>query len=248
MTTIQSFYNTFTTPNSTTENKTKTRNSICQKVALSVLAASIVCTGISCATFSVIPLGICAISTLIAYKTFTFIRDIDKPIPGSQLYWNPLHKAAAEGQVQMTRLLLFFGADVNHKSGYHRDTPLHIACSNSKPANLKSHLKIMELLLKAGAEINQEGGWGRCPLHYAVENAQVEKVTLLVKNGAFINLKQDKYLSPDRSPIENSEAYNGLAKNEFRKLASDSRSKEELKAADKVILEILTTRGKVYSP
>ena len=94
---------------------------------------------------------------------------------------DPIHEAAANGDLAGVQAELDKGVDVNAKdendeAGW---TPLHRAAQ-------KGHKEITELLIANGADVNakEEDGW--TPLHDA---ATKEIAELLIDNGADVNAK-----------------------------------------------------------
>lgn len=136
------------------------------------------------------------------------------------------------------------GANPNGKSG-NGDTPLHMACFEVNKPNSKDHLKVMELLMKAGANINAAGNWGRSPLHFAQEARHIDRVEFLIDQGAYINLKQS--CNPDYSPWQYAESKN-LKEGLGSRIIGDPRTDAELVEADNRIYNILKEKGKVYQP
>lgn len=61
---------------------------------------------------------------------------------------------------------------------------LHIAA-------LRGDYRAVELLVKAGLDINQPGDMGNTPLHYAKKYGHVDIAKLLVLNGASTNSEND---------------------------------------------------------
>lgn len=250
MNVIKNYDNPYYLSDQTITKKAADRNLLCQRVASVALIIGLCTTfgvGVVAAkTLSRLPCvltGISALTSLIIYKTYVFIRDIDESLESESFGWTRLHKAAATGQVMMTKLLLFLGA--NPIKSANGDTPLHMACFEVKNPNSERHLSVMQILLNAGANINAVGNWGRCPLHYALEARHVDRVQFLVDHGAFINLKRS--CSPDWSPWQYAEYKVG--KNSLEsKISSDPRDDSELLKADKRIHEILSQDGAVYTP
>ena len=93
-----------------------------------------------------------------------------------------LHKATELGNVEIVRLLLAAGCDVNIKneskdSGYLDERALHEAA-------FWNRLEIAELLVKSGAEVNAIAEKEITPLHRAARLGNIEIVNLLLENGA----------------------------------------------------------------
>jgi ankyrin repeat protein len=104
----------------------------------------------------------------------------DRPLAGqySGDGFTPLGLASFFGQTELARLLLDAGADPRIPS---RNallvTPLHSATAGS-------HVAIVDLLLRHGADPNAVEGNGMTPLHTAAGNGNRETVALLVNAGA----------------------------------------------------------------
>jgi len=98
-----------------------------------------------------------------------------------------LHLAAGNNNVEIVRMLIKTGADVNVKDRSDQ-TPLHYAAG-------KNNLEIASLLIKAGADVNAKDKSGRTPLNRAIEiqvspklTYNKEMVPLLLDNGADPNI------------------------------------------------------------
>ncbi|KAK4634569.1 Putative ankyrin repeat protein [Fulvia fulva] len=122
---------------------------------------------------------------------------------------SPLHEAVRNNDMELTRLLLDRGADVNISNAY-KTTPLMYATKYGSPElvtlvlqyrpNLHTlsfinaaaihwsvwpgNTKITKLLLKAGADPNQEGAAGNTPLGCAVMTGSISMVQCLLQYGA----------------------------------------------------------------
>ena len=83
---------------------------------------------------------------------------------------DPIHEAAANGDLAGVQAELDKGADVNAKDeqGY---TPLHNAA-------WEGHKEIAELFFAAGANVNAKNGLGFTPLHQAAASGHKEIVVL----------------------------------------------------------------------
>ncbi|KDQ18467.1 hypothetical protein BOTBODRAFT_104341, partial [Botryobasidium botryosum FD-172 SS1] len=75
----------------------------------------------------------------------------------------PLHLASKRGHVSTVRLLLESGADPHLRDGNGCWPPLHLAAQSHQPP------RIIQLLLKAGADLRIRGPGGRTALHLALE-------------------------------------------------------------------------------
>lgn len=90
-----------------------------------------------------------------------------------------LHYATKENQIELIRVFIKeYGADINAQDKFNL-TPLCLA-------TLKNNLDLMQILLdmKANPEIGSEG---LTPLHYAVQQSNLDTVLLLKKYGANLN-------------------------------------------------------------
>ena len=66
------------------------------------------------------------------------------------------------------------------------DPPLHVAVK-------KGHISIVNQLIKLGASVNQENGYGRAPLHLAVCDCHTEIALSLIEHGASVNHQVEWY-------------------------------------------------------
>jgi ankyrin repeat protein len=99
-----------------------------------------------------------------------------------------LYLAIAGGNIDIVKLLITKGADVN-KAAYAGFTPLHYAAYNNQ-------LKIAILLIDYGADVDAEDNQGKTPLDIAGERNSDGIVDLLLNLGASsILLKEDPSLS-----------------------------------------------------
>jgi ankyrin repeat protein len=95
-------------------------------------------------------------------------------------YVFPLHVASHRGHVDVIRLLLEHGADVNAKANYNR-TSLHFASE-------LGHIEVMQLLLEKGADVNSTTADNKYPLVEASQAGQLKAVQVLVQHGADVNV------------------------------------------------------------
>ena len=100
--------------------------------------------------------------------------------------------AAFFGQSEVAEYLIKEGAEVNTPS----KNPMAVRPLHSSVA--AQHMRISELLLEAGAEVNCYQKDGYTPLHEAAGNGQLEMVQLLLCFGA----KKDVHLTDGRTPLD----------------------------------------------
>ncbi|RDW75101.1 hypothetical protein BP6252_06243 [Coleophoma cylindrospora] len=91
----------------------------------------------------------------------------------------PLHWASHNGHINIVKLLLEKGADVNAAD---KDS-----CSPLYWASQDGQIDVVKLLLEKGASINTAEHTGWTPLHRASEDGHVDVVKLLLEMGANIN-------------------------------------------------------------
>ncbi|EXU98136.1 ankyrin repeat protein, partial [Metarhizium robertsii] len=105
-------------------------------------------------------------------------------------YGNALQAASFRGHLEIVKLLLDKGADVNAQGGLY-GTTLHAASSGG-------HLEIVQLLLDKGADVNAQGGEYGTALQGASSRGHLEIVQLLQGRGAITSSSK---WSGSRSPM-----------------------------------------------
>lgn len=113
----------------------------------------------------------------------------------------PLHYAALQGNVEIAKILLENGADVNVADkdtdpetalafrGNEGKAPLHYAVENG-------HVEVARLLLQKGANVNLKDEDGCTPLYEAVFKGDVIIAKFLLENGADIEAKDNRGRTP----------------------------------------------------
>jgi len=97
------------------------------------------------------------------------------------------NRAAEGGHTRLLRLLIQLGADTNKSvAGV---TPLHVAAMFKQPESI-------EVLLQAGARVNERGLHGRTPLYWAVQEGSLEAVRKLLNANADLDLPDNQGDTP----------------------------------------------------
>jgi len=104
--------------------------------------------------------------------------------------FSPLHRAVYNGDIELARLLLAYGADVNARTRVGQ-TPLHLTVLIDRPP-------LAELLLAAGADPNGTTDQGIAPLHCAAMLGRAALASMLLAAGADPTLA-DRY---SRTPLD----------------------------------------------
>ena len=97
-----------------------------------------------------------------------------------------LHWAARNGDVELTRVLLFAGANVKASTRLGGYTPLLLAAQ-------QGHAAVIAALITAGAEVKAANALGTTPLMLAAASGDAQTVTMLVENGAEIEAREKTF-------------------------------------------------------
>lgn len=148
------------------------------------------------------------------------------PDPQSEFYGTPLQAASLNGHLNVVRLLMERGADLNAQSGRYctalqaaaytgREAVMDFLLSHKDPqpdlnimggtfdtalqaAVSEGHDSIVQRLLDLGAHVNAKRGGGCTALHRAAALGSIEVVRILLKNGAQVDMRDGSY---GRTPL-----------------------------------------------
>ena len=103
----------------------------------------------------------------------------------------PLFYAIEEGQLEATRFLLQHGASVRVRNTKQNASMMHMAV-------VGGNLKMVDLILSCGGDLDATTKRGRTPLHWACESGNIEIVERLILNGAKLNFRD---FESDATPL-----------------------------------------------
>ena len=130
-----------------------------------------------------------------------------------------LHWAARNGDVELTRLLLFAGANVKASTRLGGYTPLLLAAQQGRAA-------VIAALITAGADVKASNALGTTPLMLAAASGDAQAVTMLVENGAEIEAREKTF---GQTPL-----MFAAAANRVEAVAALIKAGADLKATSKV--------------
>ena len=94
----------------------------------------------------------------------------------------PLHLTVIEGNIEVTKLLISEGANIEIKDSRSKSSPLLYACQNGRT-------KLLQLLLESGSDINAKSADGTSAIHFATQSGRTDMVKLLLQKGFDVNCK-----------------------------------------------------------
>ena len=97
-----------------------------------------------------------------------------------------LHWAARTGDVELTQMLLYAGANVKAATRLGNYTPLMMAAD-------QGHAKVIAALVSGGADVKAANALGTTPLMLAAASGNPDAVTILVENGAEIEATEKTF-------------------------------------------------------
>ena len=130
-----------------------------------------------------------------------------------------LHWSARNGDLELTRLLLFAGANVKASTRLGGYTPLLLAAQ-------QGHAPVIAALITAGADVKASNALGTTPLMLAAASGDPQAVTMLVENGAEIEAREKTF---GQTPL-----MFAAAANRIEALAALIKAGADLKVTSKV--------------
>lgn len=103
--------------------------------------------------------------------------------------YNPLHVAAMYGHIDIVKLLIGYGADINSMTNSEQYTALHLAVQNKKS-------EIVDVLLNSQkCDLNKQDNFGNSALHYACLIQDAVIIRKLINHGADFGIINKKFTS-----------------------------------------------------
>ena len=135
----------------------------------------------------------------------------------------PLHIAAFEGFLEVCEAILDYGVSTDLNIANKRmETPLHLACK-------AGHKKLVQLLIRSGAEVNSQDQNSDSPLHIASRHGRSDLVSWLLTKQADPTLKNKNGLTAcEEGPEEVQEVFRRYYRGSIRSstVSLDTTSKE----------------------
>jgi ankyrin repeat protein len=117
-----------------------------------------------------------------------------------------LHVAAAGHRVEIGRSLLRAGADCRAVGKHRHSQPLHYAadgCLENPDWDARRQVRMIQLLLEAGADVHAQDRNGATPLHRAVRTRCAAAVKCLLAAGADAKLRNQPGSTPFHLAVQN---------------------------------------------
>jgi ankyrin repeat protein len=120
---------------------------------------------------------------------------------GTRTGRTPLYVASKFGHVDIVRLLISYGSDINVQTLDERSSPLHIKAPNIPLRSIfyamlkKGKVNVVRELLAYDANTRLKNICGQTPLHFATSSRSFNIVNELIKHGATIHEKDNKEMN-----------------------------------------------------
>jgi len=102
--------------------------------------------------------------------------------------WKPIHASCIYNYLDLSRILIQYGANVNIRTRVKGYTPLHLLVTNQK-MRTNDHIKY---LINRGGDINKRTESGATAMHLAVHYNEKDRIRLLVELGVDLFIKNGK--------------------------------------------------------
>ncbi|ELT88757.1 hypothetical protein CAPTEDRAFT_70103, partial [Capitella teleta] len=109
--------------------------------------------------------------------------------------YTPLHSACNLENVEMVKMLLVMGAEIDKRDKQGR-TALQTALAVSHPSSELTLKRIVEILVAKGANVNVKADRGDTPLHMAADREYLSIAEHLIEQGADPNAVNDEGNTP----------------------------------------------------
>jgi len=143
-----------------------------------------------------------------------------------------LHVAAAGHRVEIAKLLVDAGADVGAAGNHRRSQPLHYAADGfleNPNWHAERQVRMIEVLLKAGADVHAQDKNGATPLHRAVRTRCADAVKTLLSMGTDATIQNKPGSTPFHLAVLNT--------------GRGGSGAEKAKAAQRAIIQVFLERG-----
>lgn len=109
-------------------------------------------------------------------------------------HWTPLHQAVHQNRFEVAKILIENGADASANPD---ETPLMIAAGYIGRKMSPCTTEMFQLLVDAGARVDDQGLGRKTPLHWAARACHVEAAKFLLENGAkSISMRDGNLMQP----------------------------------------------------
>ncbi|CAG8981959.1 hypothetical protein HYALB_00004821 [Hymenoscyphus albidus] len=106
-------------------------------------------------------------------------------------YGNALHQACKNGKIDLVKMLVDHGSDINLLLRCNYGTPLQCVCLASDDSNYENIKDIMRYLIANGADVKAEGGLFGSVIDSAAMVASSDAIRLLLEHGAPLDIMDD---------------------------------------------------------
>jgi ankyrin repeat protein len=119
--------------------------------------------------------------------------------------YSALHEAVDKGNINLIKLLISKGADVDLPARY-GETPLHLIVNPTLPLPKSEEpaLEMMKVLIDAGADLNAVDHGGMTPLMWASYHDRLGIAEYLFEHGADVNYTRD--LGDEKTALEHAKS------------------------------------------